>query len=147
VGRRGPRPGSAPAGQPARGAADPAGQARRGGGTQPWHRRDLLPGRVRALAVQPGQEVLPGQLRRRDPRQQLTGPEASIPLLDRAHRRVQGLNHAQPVTQLADRGQPRVRGQRRIRRADLRLPALPPPGTYPSHQIGVLSAETIVTSQ
>jgi hypothetical protein len=50
---------------------DPAGQARRGDGTQPRHQRDLLPRRISALAVQPGQEVLPGQLRRRDPGQSL----------------------------------------------------------------------------
>jgi hypothetical protein len=51
------------------------------------------------------QEVLPGQLRRRDPGQQLPGPESAIPLLDRANRRIQGLDHAQPVTQLTNRGQ------------------------------------------
>ena len=49
-------------------AGDPAGQARRRSRTQPRHRRDLLPGRIRALAVQADQEVLPGQLRRREPR-------------------------------------------------------------------------------
>ena len=36
--------------------------------------------RVGALPVQPGHEVLPGQLRRRDPGQQLPGPVATIPL-------------------------------------------------------------------
>ena len=100
---------------------DPPGHARRGRGAQPRHRRDLLPGRIRALAVQPGQEVFPGQLRRRDPGQQLPRPEAAITLLDRANRRIQGLDHAEPVTQLADRGQPRARSQRRIRRADPHL--------------------------
>ena len=40
---------------------DPPGQARRGRGRQPRHRGDLLACRVGALAVQPGQEVLPGQ--------------------------------------------------------------------------------------
>ena len=48
---------------------DPAGQARGGGGAQPRHRRELLLGRIGSLAVQPGQEVLPGELRRRDPGQ------------------------------------------------------------------------------
>jgi hypothetical protein len=33
-----------------------------------------------APAVQPHQEVFPGQLRRRDPGQQLSGSEAAIPL-------------------------------------------------------------------
>ena len=66
--------------------SDPPGQARRGRGRQARHRGDLLARRVGALAVQPGQEVLPGQLRRRDPGQQLPGPEAAVPLLDRADR-------------------------------------------------------------
>jgi hypothetical protein len=52
---------------------DPAGQARCGRRAQPGHRRDLLPGRVLALPVQPHQEVFPGQLRRRQPGQQLPG--------------------------------------------------------------------------
>jgi len=100
-----------------------------------------------ALPVQPGEEVFPGQLRRRDPGQQLPGPEAAITLLYRADRRIDRLDHAQPVTQLADRSQPRARGQRRIRRADPRLPALPLPAAYPGHQIGAFLAEMIVTSQ
>jgi hypothetical protein len=102
---------------------------------------------MRALPVQPRQEVLPGQLRRRDPGQQLPGPEAAIPLLNRAHCRVECPDHAEPVTQFADRGQPCARGQRRIRRADPRLPALPPPAAYPGHHIGAFLAEMIVTSQ
>jgi hypothetical protein len=61
---------------------DTPGQARRGRGRQPRHRRDLLPRRIGALAVQPGQEILPGQLRRRDPGQQLPGPEPAFSLLD-----------------------------------------------------------------
>ena len=128
-------------------AGDPAGQARRRGGTQPRHRRELLPGRILALPVQAGQEVLPGQLRRRDPGQQLPGSETAIPLLDRPDRRIQGPDHAQPVTQLTDRGQPRAGRQRRIRRADPRLPALPLPAAYPGHQIGAFPAEMIFTSQ
>ena len=51
-------------------AGDPAGHARRRGRGQGRHWRYLLPGRISALAVQARQEVLPGQLRRRDPRQQ-----------------------------------------------------------------------------
>ena len=38
---------------------------------RPGHRGELLPGDVGALAVQPDQEVLPGQLRGRHPDQQL----------------------------------------------------------------------------
>ena len=65
------------------------------------------------------------------------GPEAAITLLDRADGCIQGPDHAQPVTQLADRRQPRAGSQRRIRRADPRQPALPLPAAYPGHQIGV----------
>ena len=103
------------------------GQARRGRGRQARHRGDLLTRRVGALPVQPGQEVLPGQLRRRDPGQQLPGPEPAIALLDRADRRIQRLDHAQPPAQLGDRGQARVRRQRPIRRADPRLLTFPLP--------------------
>ena len=126
---------------------DPPGQARRGRGRQPGHRGDLLPGRICPLPVQPGQEVLPGQLRRRDPGQQLPGPIAAVPLLDRADRGIQRLHHAEPLAQLADRGQARVRRQRRIRRAGLHLLTPPAASTYPAHQIGVLSTGLVVTWQ
>ena len=99
------------------------------------------------LAVQPGQEILPGQLRRRDPAQQLPGAETAIPLLDRADRRIHRLDHAEPAAQLGDRGQARVRRQGPVRRADPDLPLLPPPATYAAHQIGALSAEMIITWQ
>ena len=94
--------------------------------------------------VQPGQEVLPGQLRRRHPGQQLPGPEPAVALLDRPDRLIQRLDHAEPAAQLGDRRQARVRRQRRIRRADPRLLTLHPPAAYPAHQIGVLSAEMII---
>jgi hypothetical protein len=84
----------------------------------------------------PARKSSPGQLRGCDPRQQLPGAEAAIALLDRAGRRVQCPDHAQPPAQLADRGHPRIRGQSPIRRADPHLPALLPPATYPVHQIG-----------
>jgi hypothetical protein len=42
----------------------------------------------------------------------MSGPETALALLDRSDRRIQRLDHTQPVTQLADRGQLRVRGQR-----------------------------------
>ena len=71
------------------GGRDPAGQPGRGRGRQARHRRELLARRIGALAVQPGQEVLPGQLRRGDPAQQLPGPETPVPLLDGADRRIQ----------------------------------------------------------
>ena len=73
------------------GRGDPPGQARRGRGRQPGHRGDQLARRITALAVQPGQEILPGQLRRRDPGQQLPGPVAAVPLLDGADRGIQRL--------------------------------------------------------
>jgi hypothetical protein len=73
---------------------DPPGQACGGRGRQPRYRGDPLAGRIRPLAIQPGQEVLPGQLRRRHPRQQLTRAETALPLLDRANRRIQRPDHA-----------------------------------------------------
>ena len=76
---------------------EPAGQPRRGGRRQARHRRERLARRIGALPVQPGQEILPGQLRRRDPDQQLTGPEPPVALLDRADRRIQFVDHAEPV--------------------------------------------------
>jgi len=93
------------------------------------------------------QEVLPGQLRHRDPGQQLPGPETAIPLLHRPDRRIQRPDHAQPLTQPGDRGHPPVRGQRPVRRADAHLRALPLPTAYPSHQIGASRLGTILTSQ
>ena len=126
---------------------DPPGQARRRRGRQALHRGDLLATRIRALAVQPGQEVLPGQLRRRDPGQQLSSAETAIPLLDRADRRIQCPDHAEPPAQLADRGQARVRRQRPIRRADPDLLPFRFPAAYPAHQIGASPPGTIITSQ
>jgi hypothetical protein len=102
----------------------------------PRHRGDLLARLIGTLAVQPGQEVLPSQLRRRDPGQQLPGAEATVPLLDRPGRGVDHLDHAQPAAQIADRRQPGVRRQRLIRRADPGLRPLPSPAAYPAHQIG-----------
>src|SRR5208283_4905300 len=81
------------------------------------------------------------------PGQQLPGPEAAIPLLDRADRRIQRPDHAQPVTQLADRHKPRMRRQSPIRRADPRLLTPPAASTYAAHQIGVLSAGLVITWQ
>jgi hypothetical protein len=60
--------------------------------------------------VQPDQEVLPGQLCRRHPDQQLTGTESPVALLDRAHRHVQQPDYVQPVQQLGDRDQTAVAG-------------------------------------
>ena len=126
------------------GGSDPPGQPGRGRGRQARHRAGLLARHVGALAVQPGQEVLPGQLRRRDPAQQLPGAEPAFALLDGADRRIQFFHHAEPPAQLGDRRQARVCRQRRIRRADPDLPPLPLAATYPAHQIGALSAEMII---
>jgi hypothetical protein len=100
---------------------DPPRQPRRRRRGQSRHRRDLLPGRIGALPVQPGREVLPGQLRRRDPGQQLPGAQAAVPLLDGASRRIQ--------------------------RADPHLLPIPCPAAYPVHQIGASPLEMIITSQ
>ena len=126
---------------------DPPGQARGGRRGQPRHGGDLLACRIGALAVQPGQEVLSGQLRRRDPGQQLPGAKAAVPLLDRPGHSIDRLNHTQPVTKLTGRGQPRVRRQRPIWRADPWLLPLRFPAAYPAHQIGASPAGTIITSQ
>lgn len=55
-----------------------APMARRGRGAQPGHGREHLPGHVGALAVQPDQEVLPGQLRGHQPDQQLSARIATV---------------------------------------------------------------------
>ena len=75
------------------------------------------------------------------------GPEAANPLLDRAHRRIQRPDYAQPVTQLADRHKPRIRRQPPIQRADPRLLTPHAASTYADHQIGVLSAGLVLTWQ
>ena len=129
------------------GGSDPPGQPRRGRGCQARHRRDQLARRIGALAVQPGQEILPGQLRRRDPGQQLPGPEPAFALLDGADRRIHRLDHAQPAAQLSYRGQARIRRQRCIRRAGPHPLTPRAATTYPDHQIGVLSAGLTITWQ
>ena len=75
--------------------------------SQPRHRRDLLPRLISALPVQPDQEVLPGQLGRGDPGQQLPAAEPPLPLLDRADGLIQRRGHAELGAQLGDRGQAR----------------------------------------
>ncbi len=60
---------------------DPPGQARSRRRGQSRYRGELLPRGIGALAVQPHQEVLPGQLRRSDPGQQLPGAKAPVPRL------------------------------------------------------------------
>jgi hypothetical protein len=107
--------------------SNPPGKPGRSRGRQPRYRREQLAGHAGALAVQPGQEVLSGQLRRRDARQQRPGAEPAIPLLDRADRRIQRLDHAEPPAQLGDRGQARVRRQRPVRRAGPHLRRRIPP--------------------
>jgi hypothetical protein len=65
---------------------EPARQPGRGRGGQPGHRRQLLPGHVGAVAVQPDQELLSGQLRTRHPDQQLRPGEPAVAGLDRPDR-------------------------------------------------------------
>ena len=127
------------------GRGDPPGQPGRGGGRQARYRREQLARHVGALPVQPGQEILPGQLRRRDPRQQLPSAKTAIPLLDGADRGIHRFDHAEPAAQLGDRGQARIRRQRPIRRAGPHLLTPPATRTYPAHQIGVLSTGPIIT--
>jgi len=104
-------------------ARQPGGGRRAQGG----HRREHLTGHISASAVQPDQEVLPGQLRTGQPDQQLSPAKPPTTGLDRPDRRIQQLDHAQPVDQLGHRSHPRHRGQRQVRRAD----AHPPP--QPTH--------------
>jgi hypothetical protein len=84
----------------------PPRQSGRGRRAQSRHRRQLLAGEVGALAVQPHQEVLPGQLRRGHPDQQLSGSVPPAALLDRPDRRVQPTDHIQAVGQLGHRQHP-----------------------------------------
>jgi hypothetical protein len=68
--------------------------------------------------------------------------------LDRPDRAIQVFDLPQPIDQLGDRGHPRHRRQRRIRRADTqRLTANPADITEPAHPIGALSPEMIMHSQ
>ena len=89
---------------------EPAGQPGRGRRGQPGHRGQHLPGGVGALAVQPDQEVLPGQLRRGHPDQQLPAGVPAVALLDRPDRRVQPADHVQPLDQLGHRDHARDTG-------------------------------------
>ena len=95
----------------------------------------------------PDQEVLPGQLRRGHPGQHLPAGKPALPLLDRPHRLIQGLDQAELAAQLGDREHPARRRQRRIRRAGPHLLTPPATSTYPAHQIGVLSTGLVVTWQ
>ena len=70
--------------RPPLGRGDPPGQPRRGGRRHARHRGELLARRIGALTIQPGQEILPGQLRRRDAAQQLPSAEPAFALLDGA---------------------------------------------------------------
>jgi hypothetical protein len=122
------------------------GQSGRSGGGQPGHRRQRLPGDIAAVAVQPDQEVLAGQLCCRYTDQQLAGPEPPVALLDRTRRRVQPPDHVEPIQQFGDRHHAGVAGHTRIRVADPDPPAraLPPilvdanlvhqMGALPGHQ-------------
>jgi hypothetical protein len=107
----------------------PPCQPGRGRGRQIGHRRQLLPGGIGALAVQPNHEVFPGQLRSGHPDQQLPAGMAAAALLDRPDRRVQPADHIQPLDQLGHRHHARHRRQRRIRRPDPHPP--PPAATAP----------------
>ena len=122
-------------------------QPGRGGRGQPRHRGQHLPGLVATLTVQPDQEVLPGQLRRGDPDQQLPAAKSPIPKLDRTNSRVQQLDHRQSVDQLGHHNRSREPGQRRVRRPDPHPPPNPVDLAYSAHPIGVLPPALIVSSQ
>ena len=61
---------------------------------------------IGALAIQPDQEVFPGQLRGGDPDQHLPAGMAAAALLDRPDPRVQPVDHLQPLDQLGHRDHP-----------------------------------------
>jgi hypothetical protein len=124
-----------------------ARQPGRSGRGQPGHHGQHLPGLVGTLAVQPDEEVLPGQLSRGDPDQQLPAAQPPIPGLDRADGRVQQLDHRQSVDQLGHRDRSREPGQRRVRRPDPHPPPNPADPAYSAHPIGVLPPALIVSSQ
>jgi hypothetical protein len=107
----------------------PPRQPGRGRRRQVGHRAQLLPGGVGALAVQPDQEVFPGQLCGGDPDQQLCGGVPAAALLDRPDRRVQPADHVQAFDQFGHRHHARHRRQRRVRRTDPHPP--PPAATAP----------------
>ncbi len=103
--------------------------------------------RIFALVVQPDQEVLPGQLRRRHPDQQLPTGMAPVAGLDRPDRCIQRPDHAESVNQLGHRRHPRHARQRRVRRADPHPPPQPADITYSAHQMGVLPTSMIVATK
>ena len=53
------------------------------------------------MAVQPDQEVFPGQLRSGDPDQQLPAGMTAAAVLDRSDHRVQASDHVQSLDQLS----------------------------------------------
>ena len=111
---------------------EPARQPGRRGRGQPGHHGQHLPGLVGTLAVQPDEEVLPGQLRRGDPDQQLPAAQPPIPGLDRADDRVQQLIIASrstssvtaiaPENRVSDASGAPIRTRRRTRRISRTLP-------------------------
>ncbi len=117
---------------------EPPGQPGRGRGTHPATGPSTSPGHIRAIAIQPDQEILPDPLRTRHPDQQLRAGQPPIPGLDRPDRRVQQRDHAQPGHQLGHRHHPRKPSHRRIRRADPHHPPQPTDLTYSIHLIGAL---------
>jgi hypothetical protein len=139
-----PHPGLHPVPLP---VGEPPGQPGRGRRAQPRHRGEHLSGDIIALVVQPNQEVLPGQLRRRHPDQQLPASMAPVAGLDRPDRCIQRPDHAESVNQLGHRRHPRHARQRRVRRADPHPPPQPADITYSAHQMGVLPTSLIVPSQ
>jgi hypothetical protein len=83
-----------------------------------------LAGQLTVAELEPAWSI---QLRGGDPDQHLPAGMTAAALLDRPDRRVQPIDHIQPVGQLGHRQHPRHRRQRRIRRTDPH----PPPTTTP----------------
>jgi hypothetical protein len=117
---------------------DPPGQTGRGRGRQPGTGVTCWPAVSARCRSSPVRKSSPASCAAAIPS---ASPQrqTAIPLLDRADRRIQRLDHAQPVTQLADHSQTRVRRQRPIRRSGPHPLTPHSASTYPAHQIGVLS--------
>lgn len=82
--------------------------------------------RIFSQRVQPGHEILPGQLRARQPQQHLVGLRPAGALLHRWDIRAQHLDHVELAAHQVHRGQARVTGQRRVRLTHGEVLATPP---------------------
>lgn len=116
---------------------EPTGQPGRGRRGQTGHGREYLLGYIGAVAVQPDQDVLPGQLRTGHPDQQLATAEPPVPGFDwsiaASNSRIIPTRSTSSVTAI-----PENEGRGRIRRADPHPPPQPADLAYALDPMGVL---------